>query len=85
MALRGVRSLDCLIAILLLAAFASAKPRSFQQLVDAYFDDSFKANPSQATGVGFHEHDQRLQTKDGRPVFALGISRSIHQGGQPAG
>src|SRR5438128_5516974 len=38
-----------------------AKPRSFQQLVDAYFDDYFKANPSQATNVGFHQHDHQLE------------------------
>src|SRR6266567_3135115 len=39
----------------------NAKPRSFQQLIDAYFDDYFKANPSQATGVGFHQHDRELE------------------------
>src|SRR5437867_1554828 len=38
-----------------------AKPRSFQQLVDAYFDDYFKANPSQATNVGFHQYDHQLE------------------------
>jgi len=38
-----------------------AKPRSFQQLVDAYFDDYFKANPSQATNVGFHQYDAQLE------------------------
>ena len=39
----------------------SAKPRSFQQLVDAYFEDYFKANPSQATVVGFHQYDRQLE------------------------
>jgi uncharacterized protein (DUF885 family) len=38
-----------------------AKPRTFQQLVDAYFDDYFKANPSQATGVGFHQYDHEFE------------------------
>src|SRR2546429_850952 len=38
-----------------------AKPRSFQQLVDAYFDDYFRANPSQATSVGFHQFDRQLE------------------------
>ena len=38
-----------------------AKPRSFQQLVDAYFNDYFKANPSQATNVGFHQYDAQLE------------------------
>src|SRR5256714_10332856 len=35
----------------------NAKPRSLHQLVDAYFDDYFKANPSQATVTGFHQSD----------------------------
>jgi uncharacterized protein (DUF885 family) len=39
----------------------SAKPRTFQQVVDAYFDDYFKANPSQATSVGFHQYDGQLE------------------------
>src|SRR5256714_7152863 len=38
-----------------------AKPRSFHQLVDAYFDDYFKANPSQATVTGFHQYDNQLE------------------------
>src|SRR5438132_3668554 len=40
---------------------ANAKPRSFHELVDAYFDDYFKANPSQATSAGFHQHDRQLE------------------------
>jgi len=47
--------------ILALMTTTSAKPRSFQQIVDQYFDDYFKANPSQATGVGFHQHDRELE------------------------
>jgi uncharacterized protein (DUF885 family) len=39
----------------------NAKPRSFHELVDAYFDDYFKANPSQATNVGFHQYDRQLE------------------------
>jgi uncharacterized protein (DUF885 family) len=38
-----------------------AKPRSFHQLVDAYFEDYFKANPSQATVTGFHQYDNQLE------------------------
>jgi len=38
-----------------------AKPRPFQQIVDAYFDDYFKANPSQATSVGLHQYDHQLE------------------------
>ena len=38
-----------------------AKPQPFQQIVDAYFDDYFKANPSQATSVGFHQYDHQLE------------------------
>src|SRR5216684_8280078 len=47
--------------MLALLTSVSAKPRSFQQLVDAYFDDYFKANPSQATSVGFHQYDRQLE------------------------
>ncbi|HEY5074066.1 MAG TPA: hypothetical protein VII34_05165, partial [Pyrinomonadaceae bacterium] len=39
----------------------NAKPRTLQQVVDAYFDDYFKANPSQATNVGFHQYDRQLE------------------------
>jgi uncharacterized protein (DUF885 family) len=38
-----------------------AKPRPFQEVVDAYFDDYFKANPSAATSVGFHQYDNQLE------------------------
>ena len=38
-----------------------AKPQPFQQIVDAYFDDYFKANPSQATSVGLHQYDHQLE------------------------
>jgi hypothetical protein len=38
-----------------------AKPRGFHELVDAYFDDYFKANPSTATSVGFHQYDNQLE------------------------
>jgi len=44
-----------------LSAPIEAKPRSFHALIDAYFDDYFKANPSQATSVGFHQHDRQLE------------------------
>src|SRR5256712_13717986 len=39
----------------------SAKPRTFHELVDAYFADYFKTNPSQATSVGFHQYDHQLE------------------------
>jgi uncharacterized protein (DUF885 family) len=38
-----------------------AKPRGFHELVDAYFDDYFKANPSAATSVGYHQYDSQLE------------------------
>ena len=58
---RVFQRLLCLITILLLAMLTNGKPRSFQQLVDAYFEDYFKANPSQATSVGFHQYDHQLE------------------------
>lgn len=54
----------CLLACLLclsLAQSAGAQSRSFHEVVDAYFQDYFKANPSQATSVGFHQYDRQLE------------------------
>jgi uncharacterized protein (DUF885 family) len=56
--------LCCLLGLALCVAMTTstnAKPRSFHALVDAYFEDYFKANPSQATNVGFHQHDRELE------------------------
>jgi uncharacterized protein (DUF885 family) len=39
----------------------TAKPRTFHELVDTYFEDYFKTNPSQATSVGFHQYDGQLE------------------------
>ena len=50
-----------LIVGLVTAISVTARPRSFHELVDAYFDDYFKANPSQATSVGFHQYDRQLE------------------------
>ena len=57
-------SVSFLLLFLVGAAMAietQAKPRSFHQVVDAYFEDYFKANPSQATSVGFHQYDRQLE------------------------
>ena len=51
----------CLAAILLTSTTATPKPRTFHEVVDAYFQDYFKANPSQATSVGFHQYDHQLE------------------------
>jgi uncharacterized protein (DUF885 family) len=53
-------SLACLLTFGL-GQSIEAKPRSFSEVVDAYFQDYFKANPSQATGVGFHQYDGQLE------------------------
>ncbi len=39
----------------------NARPRAFHELVDAYFEDYFKTNPSQATSVGWHQYDGQLE------------------------
>ena len=55
---------SCLLACLVCLSIATsidAKPRAFHEVVDAYFQDYFKANPSQATGVGFHQYDRQLE------------------------
>src|SRR5712692_8685163 len=56
-----LRSSVVILLSLVLVAPMAAKPRTFAQLVDAYFDDYFKANPSQATNVGFHQYDRQLE------------------------
>src|SRR5256714_28826 len=50
-----------LLVLLVMATSIDARPRSFHELVDAYFEDYFKANPSQATSVGFHQYDSQLE------------------------
>src|SRR6266567_7109234 len=47
--LRATKSSDTLIRL------------NFHELVDSYFNQYFKANPSQATGVGFHQYDRQLE------------------------
>jgi uncharacterized protein (DUF885 family) len=46
---------------LVMATSINAKPRTLHELVDAYFEDYFKANPTQATSVGFHQYDHQLE------------------------
>jgi len=46
---------------LIMATSINAKPRTLRELVDAYFEDYFKANPTQATSVGFHQYDHQLE------------------------
>jgi len=50
-----------LLALLVMATSIDAQPRTFHELVDAYFEDYFKTNPSQATSVGFHQYDHQLE------------------------
>src|SRR5437667_10824124 len=50
-----------LLVLLIMATSIGAKPRTFHELVDAYFDDYFRANPSLATSVGFHQYDRQLE------------------------
>src|SRR5256886_12497678 len=57
----GFDILTGLLVLLVMATSIDAKPRTFHELVDAYFDDYFKANPSQATSVGFHQYDRQLE------------------------
>jgi uncharacterized protein (DUF885 family) len=55
------RSIFVFIISISVSATLMAKPRGFHELVDAYFDDYFKANPSAATSVGFHQYDNQLE------------------------
>jgi len=55
------RSILTFVILITLSATLMAKPRGFHELVDAYFDDYFKANPSAATSAGFHQYDDQLE------------------------
>src|SRR4030088_1522505 len=57
----GFSILLVIMVSLIMAISISAKPRTLQVLVDAYFEDYFRANPSQATSVGFHQFDRQLE------------------------
>jgi uncharacterized protein (DUF885 family) len=57
----GFTILIALMISLVMAHTINAKPRTFHELVDAYFEDYFKANPSQATSVGLHQYDHQLE------------------------
>jgi uncharacterized protein (DUF885 family) len=69
----GLTILISLMVTLIMSSSISGKPRTFAQLVDAYFDDYFRANPTQATGVGFHQYDHELED------FSLGAHRRNHR------
>jgi uncharacterized protein (DUF885 family) len=56
-----LRSSVVILLALTLTQQIAGRQRSFTELVDAYFDDYFKANPSQATSVGFHQYDGQLE------------------------
>lgn len=51
----------CLAMALITATAGAAKTKSFQGLVNDYFNYYFEANPSQATSVGFHQYDRQLE------------------------
>src|SRR5690242_5198440 len=41
---------------------------AWNKLVDTFFDDFFKLNPTQATTAGFHQHDSELENYSQRGV-----------------
>ena len=50
------------VALLLAGASLMAAQLSFDTLVDEYFDDYFRLNPSSATASGFHRpYDNQLE------------------------
>jgi uncharacterized protein (DUF885 family) len=57
----GLAILIGLLVSLVMATSINARPRTLHELVDAYFEDYFKANPTQATSVGFHQYDHQLE------------------------
>src|SRR5437879_3209736 len=57
----GLNILLGFLSLLVMATSINAKPRTFDELVDAYFDDYVRANTSHATSVGFHQYDRQLE------------------------
>src|ERR1051326_951875 len=45
----------------LLSAAPKATQGDFDKLVDQYFDDFFRYNPTQGTAAGFHQYDPQLE------------------------
>jgi uncharacterized protein (DUF885 family) len=43
------------------AGSKSTRNSGWNELVDNFFDDFFKLNPTQATAAGFHQHDSELE------------------------
>ncbi len=56
------------------AVAATAAPRStpadFDKLVDRYFDEYFRYNPTQATSAGIHDRDHQLESFSGASIAA---------------
>ncbi len=52
--------MKCFAALLLGATLMSAQT-DFDRLVDSYFDEQFRLNPSSATAAGFHNRDTELE------------------------
>ena len=55
------RSVFAVLVLIVFSATLMAKPRSFHEVVDAYFEDHYKAHPTAATLVGFHQYDSQLE------------------------
>jgi uncharacterized protein (DUF885 family) len=49
-------------------ASAEGSLTAWNALVDRYFDDSFKFNPSAGTSAGFHQHDAQLEEYSGAAI-----------------
>src|SRR5215471_2758567 len=63
--MKNYHALRKLLSILLLgvmpAISGAAQPRSFHEVVDAYFEDYFGSKTSAATSVGFHQYYNQLE------------------------
>ncbi len=51
-------------------AAADGASQTFHSLTDQYFDQLFHFNPSNATGVGFHQYDTQLEDYSAANVAA---------------
>ncbi len=56
-----MRWMSCLIVAGCLCAAAAPTQADFDKLVDQYFDDYFRYNPTEGTSAGFHQYDAQLE------------------------
>jgi len=65
------------LAAAVLAGAAPAKAQSFQSVVEAFYNDEFRAHPIAATDIGVHDYDAEVDdlSRDGQTKTLRGCTR----------